>query len=207
MSVKNRCYGCQHFGGFRGKYNGNSTIVQCDIGMKGVSISQGCSSYTPDNTASCKGMSVCFYNKNKTMDNIECDIHGYIGNNRDYCPDHAALEEDPKAEKKGGCFVTTAVCDVLGKNDNCFELETLRRFRDKELLPHESLKQLVFDYYEISPKLVKKIMNSNKRDEFAHHLLHEHINVIIEKIQNNDKFGAIKLYEQMVDKISRLEER
>ncbi len=39
-------------------------------------------------------MSVCYYNKNKSYDNIECDIHGYIGNVRNYCPDHAALEEE-----------------------------------------------------------------------------------------------------------------
>ena len=105
MSVKNRCYGCKHFGGFLGYFRGNNTPVQCDIGQKDVSISQGCSSYTPDNTASCKGMSVCYYNKNKGYSDIQCAIHGHIGDKRDYCPDHAALEEDTQvrsASSKSG---------------------------------------------------------------------------------------------------------
>lgn len=94
MAVKNRCYGCTNFGGFRGDFKGNSTPVNCELGKRGISISEGCSSYTPDNTASCKGMSVCYYNKNKSFDNVHCDIHGHIGDKRDYCPDHAALEDD-----------------------------------------------------------------------------------------------------------------
>ncbi len=34
---------------------------------------------------------------------------------------------------EGGCFITTACCEVLGLDDDCFELRTLRRYRDQVL--------------------------------------------------------------------------
>src|SRR6476646_10620356 len=33
-----------------------------------------------------------------------------------------------------GCFLTTACCEVLGLSDDCFELRTLRRYRDRVLI-------------------------------------------------------------------------
>ena len=35
-----------------------------------------------------------------------------------------------------GCFLTTACCEVLGLSDDCFELRTLRRYRDRVLHRH-----------------------------------------------------------------------
>jgi hypothetical protein len=201
MSSKNRCYGCKYFAGARG------CIVQCDKGYTGVFLRDGCSDFTPDITASCGGgLAGCFYNQNgRTSSDINCSIHGFLKYSKEYCYDFAAREEDDcESKKKSGCFVTTAVCDILGKNDNCFELETLRKFRDEKLLPDENLKHLVFDYYEMSPKLVKKIMNSSKRYELAQYLLNEYINVIIKKIENQEKIEAINLYKQMVDEINKL---
>jgi len=97
-----------------------------------------------------------------------------------------------------GCFVTTAICDILGKDDKCFELETLRKFRDNELFSNNELKKLVFEYYEISPKLVNKIINHEDKYQFAQNLLNKHINIIIQTINQGDKFLAIKLYQEML---------
>jgi len=201
MSVKNRCYGCKHFGGYRGDFNGSSTPVQCDLGNRGVSISQGCSSYTPDNTASCKGMSVCYYNKNKSYRDIECSIHGYVGESRDYCRDHAALEEDAKSKKKGGCFVTTAICEILDKDDNCYELETLRKFRDQVLLRDENLKSIVSEYYEISPSIVHTLTSLHFKKEFSRYLLHNHVRKIVKEIESNNNIEAINSYMLMLKEI------
>jgi len=99
---------------------------------------------------------------------------------------------------KNGSFVTTAICDILGKDDKCFELETLRKFRDNELLSNRELKKLVFEYYEISPELVNKIINHEDKYHFAQNLLNEHINIIIQTINQGDKFLAIKLYQEML---------
>lgn len=194
--VKNKCYSCEHFGGSQGD------IVQCDLGKKGVLTSRGCSSYSPDNTAHCKGgVWGCYYNKTKSYSNIECGIHGHIGESRKYCPDHAALEDAAEPEKKGWCFVTTAICEILGKSDDCYELETLRAFRDQVLLTDESLKNIVFEYYSISPSIVKTLQKLDFKEEFSRYLLDNHIRSIIEKIENNQNIEAIESYSVMLKEI------
>ena len=45
----------------------------------------------------------------------------------------AALAADQKCEPPEGCFITTACCETLGLADDCFELRTLRRYRDEVL--------------------------------------------------------------------------
>lgn len=53
-----------------------------------------------------------------------------------------------------GCFITTAVCQYLGKPDDCHELTALRAFRDSYMQETEERKALVAQYYEIAPKYV-----------------------------------------------------
>jgi hypothetical protein len=53
----------------------------------------------------------------------------------------------------GGCFITTAVCDVLGlPNDNPV-LNKFRKFRDEHMGGKEALK----DYYKFAPAIVEEI--------------------------------------------------
>ena len=42
-----------------------------------------------------------------------------------------SFEDDKCAPPAKGCFLTTACCEVLGLPDDCFELRTLRRYRDE----------------------------------------------------------------------------
>ncbi|MEM1221913.1 MAG: CFI-box-CTERM domain-containing protein [Verrucomicrobiota bacterium] len=60
-----------------------------------------------------------------------------------------------RVEEAGGeCFITTACCDRIGLPDDCWEMETLRRYRDTYLLNSEHGAQLVKDYYALSPVLL-----------------------------------------------------
>ena len=45
----------------------------------------------------------------------------------------AERQENNECTSPEGCFITTACCDVLGLDDDCFELRTLRRYRDDVL--------------------------------------------------------------------------
>lgn len=75
------------------------------------------------------------------------------------------LEKLEKGEcRESACFLTTATVDALGLNDDCWELETLRRFRDDILLPDINGRTLVDEYYRVAPKIVADISlqhNSN----------------------------------------------
>ena len=46
-----------------------------------------------------------------------------------------SFEDDKCAPPAKGCFLTTACCEVLGLPDDCFELRTLRRYRDEASPP------------------------------------------------------------------------
>ena len=62
---------------------------------------------------------------------------------------------------KKGCFITTACCEVLGKADDCYELTTFRDFRDNWLRHQNGGESLIKEYYEIAPKIVKAINESD----------------------------------------------
>lgn len=66
--------------------------------------------------------------------------------------------------RKGMCYITTAVCESRNLPDDCYELETLREYRDEYLMKTEAGKQLVEEYYDIAPALVMRIdMHSDSR--------------------------------------------
>ncbi len=66
-------------------------------------------------------------------------------------------EPDFLPPEKEGCFLTTATVGAIGLADDCWELQTLRRFRDKILKPTQDGRKLVETYYEIAPRIVDNI--------------------------------------------------
>jgi len=56
-----------------------------------------------------------------------------------------------------GCFLTTAAVDTLGLADDCWELRTLRAFRDGPLLLQRGGGAVVEAYYALAPRLVEAI--------------------------------------------------
>jgi len=67
--------------------------------------------------------------------------------------------------KQGFCFITTAVCTSLGKDDNCIELNTFRSFRDIWIIKQYGGRKLINDYYITAPSIVRAINNeSNSHD-------------------------------------------
>lgn len=91
------------------------------------------------------------------------------------------------------CFITTAVCEKLGKSDDCFELTTLRHYRDTWLINSDGGKELIEEYYRIAPLIVSKIKTSDKFDEHCQYLLTNYINPCLDMI-------AISEYEKCRDK-------
>lgn len=57
----------------------------------------------------------------------------------------------------GSCYLTTAAVDVVGLPDDCWELRTLRAFRDGPLQRTVAGRALIADYYRFAPQLVTRI--------------------------------------------------
>jgi hypothetical protein len=72
-----------------------------------------------------------------------------------------ALAKDFDAQKctppAESCFITTACCDILGLPDDCFELRTLRRYRDEVMARSERGREAIARYYESAPIILARI--------------------------------------------------
>lgn len=62
---------------------------------------------------------------------------------------------DPLGLFDDGCFITTAVCEVMGYADNCHVLSTLRQFRDTWLTDNHP--DEISTYYTTAPSIVEKL--------------------------------------------------
>jgi hypothetical protein len=75
-----------------------------------------------------------------------------------FCSDNCKkrhLEKNPN--EKEGCFIITAVCDSLNKEDDRVELMTFRSFRDIYMLRNIKRKNEVDEYCIIAPKIYSEI--------------------------------------------------
>jgi|GEM_PF-1634267 len=93
-----------------------------------------------------------------------------------------------------GCFLTTAACEYQGLPDDCYELQTLRSFRDNMLMPYPSGKALVREYYQIAPGLVPLLEDKSVTD-----FVWEQIHKTVGYIENNRNEDAKECYKNMVN--------
>jgi hypothetical protein len=56
-----------------------------------------------------------------------------------------------------GCFLTTACCEVLGLDDDCFELRTLRRYRDEVLTTMPGGHAAIAAYSLLAPSILERL--------------------------------------------------
>jgi hypothetical protein len=83
--------------------------------------------------------------------------------------DWASERRDALAEKRDdnecvspeGCFITTACCEVLGLDDNCFELRTLRRYRDEVLAKQPNGPAMIARYYALAPAVLTRLRRAS----------------------------------------------
>lgn len=74
--------------------------------------------------------------------------------------------EDAHYSGGGGCYLTGACVDYLGKPDDCEELTALRNFRDGYMKKSAEGARLVEEYYEVAPKIVKAIEASPEKSKY-----------------------------------------
>lgn len=94
----------------------------------------------------------------------------------------------------GGCFVTTAVIETLGKGDDCYELSTFRKFRDGWLAQQEKGTQEIKEYYLFAPKIVEKIAKLPDARMIYRNLWCDLIDPCLRLIEAGDMEAARELY-------------
>lgn len=113
-----------------------------------------------------------------------------------YCRYH---QEKPNTYNSNSCFITTVVVNILGQDDNCQVLKTLRSFRKNVLIKTNDGIELLKMYDVIGPSIAKNIsLDDNKRllcfDLYANYIAPAAELVIKEKYDD-----AKSLYKAMVN--------
>lgn len=111
----------------------------------------------------------------------------------------ASIAESNNANQGGGCFITTAACIRMGRPDDCWELELLRRFRDERMKKTEQGSLMVETYYLIAPGYVSSI---NKREDAYDIYFRMYDSFIIpaaNAVDMGDDNEALALYRALVE--------
>lgn len=96
------------------------------------------------------------------------------------------------------CYITTAVCEYQNKADDCYELTTLRRYRDTYLMQTEEGRGLIQEYYDIAPRIVWAIGMQPDKDTIYEDLYREYLMPCIHYVEDGRNEECKKLYVDMV---------
>jgi hypothetical protein len=101
-------------------------------------------------------------------------------------------------ERKGFCYITSAVCDIMNKPDDCYELERLREFRDHYLMKSEEGKRLVEEYYVTAPRIVTYINLQTGSEMRYHQIWDRYLVPCLKDIERGHKEKCKRRYIKMV---------
>lgn len=96
------------------------------------------------------------------------------------------------------CYITTAVCESLGKEDDCYELNILREYRDHYLRSTEDGEKIVNAYYDIAPSIVKRINKCNNSNEIYKEIYTQYLSPCIRLLEADKKEECKEIYSNMV---------
>ena len=87
-----------------------------------------------------------------------------LGNLKDSLKRIWSVYEVESSNSSSGCYITTAMCYYLGKQDDCYELTILRGFRDNWLCRQTNGNSLIQEYYNYAPAIVDKLNLAPDKD-------------------------------------------
>lgn len=117
---------------------------------------------------------------------------------------HSTVEKIESGFKKGiFCYITSAVCQSLQKPDDCYELMLLREYRDTYLLQTEDGKELIREYYNIAPTIVKRINKESTSEEIYRKIWDAYLMPCIRLIEEGKQDACKTLYTEMVHDLEK----
>lgn len=138
---------------------------------------------------------------------IEFDYKG--SNRKGYCswyksyyyPGDSCNHQKPRLKSTdSNCYITTIISQLVGENDNCDTLNTLRNFRDNILTKNEKYKEILYEYDEVGPKLAISLQKDyyGKNKDAINRIYKYYLVCIAKLIENNKHDDAIELYTFLV---------
>lgn len=106
---------------------------------------------------------------------------------------------EKKQSNSSSCYLTTTMCEILGKEDNCYVLDTLRSFRDNIMKNDDTCTSLLLEYDAIGPQICEKLMQDEQKEVIAKSMLYLRIYPAIKAIKEEKYDDAIEIYKDMTD--------
>ena len=75
--------------------------------------------------------------------------------------------DDDKCAALDDCFITSACCEVLGLSDDCFELRSLRAYRDHVLASTPGGAGDIALYYQIAPVILRAMPKATRHQRLG----------------------------------------
>lgn len=96
------------------------------------------------------------------------------------------------------CYITTAVCESLGKGPDCYELKVLKNYRDEYLEHTPEGHAMVEEYYDLAPTIVKRMEKQPDRDALYRDLYENYLVPCIRQIEAQEYDACRDKYQEMV---------
>lgn len=100
------------------------------------------------------------------------------------------------------CFITTAVCQSLGKPDHCRELTAFRSFRDEWLAMQPGGLGLINQYYLLAPLIVNEIDRKKEAPAIYNEIWQTYLSRCLAQYQNGQLKECLHTYETMFYSLS-----
>jgi hypothetical protein len=113
--------------------------------------------------------------------------------------EQAKLDKEYGKDKK--CFLTTACVEYYGLPDDCYELTTLRRFRDQYMSNFEEGQKAIHEYYHIAPRIVEMLNLRPDKSTLYSWIYQDLVLRSIELISQGKCHEAYLHYKSFVEKI------
>lgn len=110
----------------------------------------------------------------------------------------ATFAEIESGFHKKWCYITTAVCECFGRPDDCYELQILRDYRDGYLASCLDGEDVIREYYDVAPTIVKRIDRLENRQEVYREIWNQYLDPCIHMIEDDRLEECRELYVKMV---------
>lgn len=98
-----------------------------------------------------------------------------------------------------GCFITTAVCKTLEKEDDCDELIKFKEVRDSYIINQKNGEDLVEEYYRVAPMIIDRIEETFNSEEIYKYLWVKYLEKCYNFILKGEYKNMMKKYVEMVE--------
>lgn len=135
---------------------------------------------------------------NKTKKEVPSDIYYSFctGYNYDKCPEY-----QKGMSESGGCYLTTITCEILGKDDNDYVLNSMRQFRDNIMSKDSKYYSILMDYDLIGPLIAYKMSNDENKEKLAEGLYNNILIPIAKDLEKKSYVKAVKKYQTMTEEL------